>query len=232
MNSIAFYIPIKENSNRIPNKNFKLFNNKPLFTFIIDKLIKIKLNSSLNLNTSIYINTDSQKILNFYIKNDSIILLKRKKRLRGDNISMNLLIKNDLKFIKEEHIFQTHVTNPLLKIETIINAINKYFYFINTKKKYDNILSVNEVKKRFYDKNFKPINHDLKKLINTQDLEPLYEENSNFYIFSKKSFLKNNFNRIGRKPYFYIMNQIEAIDIDNLEEFYIAEKLYQYYENL
>ena len=46
-------------------------------------------------------------------------------------------------------------------------------------------------------KNGKPYNHDPNKLIRTQDLEPLYEENSGFYIFTKNSFKNANNKRIG-----------------------------------
>jgi N-acylneuraminate cytidylyltransferase len=80
---------------------------------------------------------------------------------------------------------------------------------------------------RFYDKDSKPINHNPNKLERTQDLEPLYKENSNFYLFSKDSFIKNN-NRIGNNPFKFEMSRIESIDIDNQEDWDLAEKLASY----
>ena len=62
-------------------------------------------------------------------------------------------------------------------------------------------------------------------LIRTQDLDPIYEENSNFYIFSRESFIKSNQNRIGLKPYLFPTDKIESIDIDDLNDFKIAESL-------
>ena len=49
-------------------------------------------------------------------------------------------------------------------------------------------------------------NHNPNKLQRTQDLESLYEENSNLYIFSKESFINSN-SRIGKKP-FYVRKSI------------------------
>ena len=78
------------------------------------------------------------------------------------------------------------------------------------------------VSMRLYTEDIKPFNHNPNILKRTQDLENLYEENSNLYIFSKESFLKSN-SRIGKKPYMFITPKIESIDIDNYEEWEIAE---------
>jgi N-acylneuraminate cytidylyltransferase len=216
INKIGVFIPIKEKSERIKNKNFKIINKKPLHYWMINKLFKI------NLINSIYIDTDSEKIFNFYKNKKKIFLIKRDQSLIKKGISMNEIINFDLKFIKEEHILQTHVTNPLVTEKTIISAINTYFDKI--KQGYDSLFSVTEYKKRFYDFNFKPINHNPKKLIDTQYLKPVFEENSNLYIFSKKSFGENN-NRIGKKPFFFKISLIESIDIDNYDEFILVKLL-------
>lgn len=55
----------------------------------------------------------------------------------------------------------------------------------------------------------------------------MYEENSNFYIFSKNSFNLAGKKRIGLKPQIFSMNKLEAIDIDNPEDFILAELLYK-----
>ncbi|MCP4157733.1 MAG: acylneuraminate cytidylyltransferase family protein, partial [bacterium] len=72
-----------------------------------------------------------------------------------------------------------------------------------------------------------PVNHNPAQLLRTQDLDPLYEENSNFYIFSRKSFFENNKNRIGKKPFLYEMKKTESVDIDRKEDFVMAEMLYR-----
>ena len=85
------------------------------------------------------------------------------------------------------------------------------------------MFSVEKMQDRFYDKTSSPVNHDPKKLERTQDLEPLYKENSNFYLFTKESFLRRC-NRIGDNPYMYETPKIESIDIDTPEDWGIAEQ--------
>ena len=69
------------------------------------------------------------------------------------------------------------------------------------------------------------MNHDLSVLLPTQSLEPVYEENSNFYIFSKKQFIENDYNRIGKSSEIFKTSKSESIDIDNFDDLHLVEKL-------
>ena len=213
-------LPIKEHSERIPNKSFKTIDNKPLFSFVIDTLL------SSNFISKVAINTDSQKIISEVKKlypSNSIEFINRPKELIGDFVPMNDIIKYDISQFENNSFIQTHITNPLLKTKTIDKAIS--FYKNNT---YDSIVSVNEHKSRFYDSKHNPINHDgSSNILRTQDLEPLYEENSCFYIFSKDSFTKNGNNRIGNKPFYFTINKLESIDIVYYEDLQLARALYK-----
>ena len=137
---------------------------------------------------------------------------------------MNEIIKHDLSLVDGEFFLQTHSTNPLVKAETFDKAINDFF--TNLPKK-DSLFSVNKYQTRLWDKYGKAINHNKNILLKTQDLEPLYEENSCIYIFGRKSFLEKN-NRIGDKPLIFEMDKFESVDIDEEIDFYIAEKMYQF----
>lgn len=218
MTKIVALLPIKAHSERIPEKNFRDFASQPLHTYIIESLLQTKSISQ------IFINTDSPIIMDAYTGKEKIFIIDRPKHLQGDSVSMNLIINDTLQHIKEEHILQTHVTNPLLKSETIDKAIDAYFKALE--EGYDSLFSVTKQQKRFFDIDGTPVNHDPNKLINTQDLEPLYEENSNLYIFSKNSFAKNS-NRLGLKSKMYPMDPLEAIDIDDIDDFTLAELLFK-----
>lgn len=220
MQKIFAIIPIKEKSQRIKNKNFKNFNGEPLFCNILKKLNKIK-----NIET-IFINTDCvNKIkskLNFSSK--KIIFIDRKKNLLGHKTSVNLIIESCFKYITDDSvILMTHATNPNLKIKTIKDSIKIFIKQIK-RKKYDSLFSVNKYQNRFYDHYLNPLNHSKKILIQTQDLKPIYEENSLLYLFTKKSFSKNQ-SRIGTNPYLYVTSKSESTDIDDLEDWNIAKKL-------
>ena len=217
---ITLLLPMKGNSQRVPNKNLKLFNGKPLFHIIIDKVITSKFINK------VIINTDSDLISESATKTykDLIDIHKRPKNIQGDFVSMNKIIEYDLENSESDIYIQTHSTSPLLSVKSLDSAIHK---MIDNPTDFDSIFSVTKIQTRFYDKNGKPFNHNPKELIRTQDLDPLYEENSGFYIFTKESFKNANNKRIGIRPLMYEIDKIEAIDIDEPEDFNIAEIMYK-----
>lgn len=219
MKQVIALLPMKDHSERIANKNMKSFNGLPLYHAIVNVL------SQSNFINRIVINTDSERIAADAEKNFSNIqIIWRPEEIQGDFISMNDIIAYDLGNLEEEHFLQTHSTNPLLTIETINQAVEVYF---NNLEKYDSLFSVTRFQTRFYWADGKAINHNPDELIRTQDLPPIFEENSNFYIFSKKSFKKANNKRIGLRPFLFEINKSEAIDIDNPDDFELAEILYK-----
>lgn len=176
-------LPLKSESQRVPNKNFKALNNKPLFKWILEKLI------SINEIDQIIINTDAVRKVTSKLANNidkKIIIKQRINRLKGNEVSMNEIIKDDLKDSNNNNIIMTHATNPLLTKHFIVQCIDKYKKFM--RKKYDSLVTFDQFYGRFFDHNFKPLNHRADQLIQTQDLKPLYFENSNLYIFSKEKF--------------------------------------------
>lgn len=217
-------LPMKGNSQRVPNKNMRSFNGYPLYHAITKSLLNSQYIES------VVINTDSDIIAKDAKEHfgDKITIINRPKEIQGDFVSMNDILAYDLSKLDGQYFLQTHSTNPLLKSSTIDEAVEKYFEELE---QFDSIFGVTRVQTRFYDKNAKPINHDPEKLLRTQDLEPMYEENSNFYIFSRDSFNKAGQKRIGSKPNIFEMNKLEAVDIDEPEDFELAELLYKYWRN-
>lgn len=224
---VVALLPMKGNSERIPNKNLKSFCGLPLYKIILQKLL-----SSSNID-EVIINTDSEMIKSSVnsLKSNKIKIHDRPKEIIGDYVSMNKIIEYDLANSDGDIFFQTHSTNPLLSIDSIDKSISKFMNLLIKNSKYDSIFSVNSYNSRFYDENFTPLNHDLSKLIRTQDLKPFYEENSCFYIFTKSSFKKSINNRIGKHPKMYVLDKIESIDIDEKIDFEIAEIFYKKFYN-
>jgi CMP-N-acetylneuraminic acid synthetase len=207
-------LPMRAGSKRIKNKNTIMVGGKPLYSYVVDSLLASKKVAK------IIINSDIKEIDNKYREHDKIVFLQRPKRLRG-NCSMNLVIKDTLGRIDGEHFLQTHATNPLLSAGTIDNAVKTYFKKLT---QYDSFFSVTKLQKRFWDKKGNPVNHNPKHSPTTQDLEPYFEENSCVYIFSRKSFFKNN-NRIGKKPHMFKTSVNESFDIDNIEELKLLNRI-------
>jgi CMP-N-acetylneuraminic acid synthetase len=221
MNKITALLPMKANSQRVPNKNFKLFNGKPLFMWVLNELL------ALELIDQIVINTDAKdNILDHGIhESERIIIRDRDSNLCGDEVSMNKIIKDDLENINSQIYLMTHTTNPLLTKFTINKAINTFLDCYDSRDS-DSLFSVNKFQSRFYDRKCQPINHDPNNLIQTQELEPFFEENSILYLFTKESF--NNTNaRIGIRPIMFETPIIESIDIDTPSDWDFAFKLKQ-----
>ena len=211
---IKALVPMKAHSERVPQKNIRLLGGKPAFHWIIESLSKCKYIDE------IIINTDSEEIAKSASDNFKVTILKRPEYLLGDMVSIQPLIEYDLSQTNGEYYLQTHSTNPLIKLETLERAIETFF----NQTEHDALFSVTPIQTRFYWKDGKGINHDPKHLIRTQDLEPIYEENSCFYIFSKETNRKIK-NRLGSNPIMFPINPLEAADIDNMEDFYWVEFL-------
>jgi CMP-N-acetylneuraminic acid synthetase len=208
MKKIVALLPMKANSNRVKGKNFKLFCGKPLFKWTLDTLLSIPEISK------VVINTDAKDILIEHGLKESkrVLIRERPDEICGDDISMNLVIADDIKNIYADTYIMTHTTNPLLTKDTIKSALD--YFAVNFKNnKLDSLFSVNQLQTRFYRQDGSAINHDPSNLIPTQDLEPWYEENSNFYIFTKESFKKTGA-RIGEQPGVFLTKPRESIDID------------------
>jgi CMP-N-acetylneuraminic acid synthetase len=216
---VTALIPIKEHSERVANKNFKNFGGKPLYHHILETL------ENTYAIDEVIVNTDSH-----VVKNEAPQLFRkvrihmRPENLIGDFVSVNKIIGYDLSESESDIYLQTHATNPLLKSETIADALKK---FLELEEEYDSMFSVNAYQSRFYLKDGEAINHNPEELLRTQDLDPLYEENSNFYIFTNESFHSTG-RRIGKKPFMYPTSKIESIDIDDEFSFHLAELLSMY----
>ena len=213
INEITALLPMKAHSSRVKGKNFRNFNGKPLYQWILGTLLSIEMIDR------IVINTDAKPILNDLglPSSEKLVVRERKPEICGDEVSMNLVLKDDVENTDSDHYLMTHTTNPLLSAQTIKSAIETY-----QSEKCDSLFTVNRYQTRFYDQQGKPINHSPKNLIPTQDLEPWFEENSNLYIFERDAFLETK-SRIGLNPVLFETPKQESIDIDEEEDWDLAE---------
>lgn len=212
MAKVVALLPMKANSSRVPGKNFRDFCGKPLFRWMLDKLLEVP-----DIDT-IIINTDARELLESHglVETDRVLIRDRAEELCGDDVSMNLIIQDDIENVKSDIYLMTHTTNPLLTTETMSEALKKFMSEV-VNGEADSLFTVNKVQSRFYDSKAVPINHNPADLIPTQNLEPWYEENSNLYIFTADSFGKTKA-RIGKNPIMYETKPKESIDIDTPED--------------
>ncbi len=205
---IVALLPMKATSERVKGKNFREFNGKPLFRWILDALLEVEEIDQ------IIINTDARKILaeNGLTEGERVMIRDRKPEICGDLVSMNRVLEDDIQNTDADVYLMTHTTNPLMSSDTIRDAL-KNFLDGQADGNIDSLFTVDKIQTRFYRSDCSAVNHDPDNLIRTQDLEPWFEENSNLYIFTKDSFSTTNA-RIGKHPMMFESRKFESIDID------------------
>ena len=218
MTKIAALVPMRHNSERVPGKNYRDFAGVPLYHRIIRSLLACPLIGEIVIDTdSPIIHEDAAQYF------PTVKLLHRPEHLRDGTVPMNDILLYDIHQVEADCYLQTHSTNPLLRPETINQAIET---FLDNYPIHDSLFGVTRLQTRLWDSLARAVNHNPAVLLRTQDLPPIYEENSCIYIFTR-AILESKRNRIGNRPLLFEINRLEAVDIDEEPDFRIAELLYQ-----
>jgi CMP-N-acetylneuraminic acid synthetase len=216
MPKIIALVPMRHHSQRVPGKNFRPLAGKPLFHHIISSLLACPEIAQ------VVVDTDSPTVMQGLQQHfPTVVVLERPESLRGDLVSMNEVLLYDTSQVKADYYLQTHTTNPLLKASTISQAVQT---LLAHTPEYDSLFSVTRRQVRLWDQLGRAINHNPAILMQTQDLPPVYEENSCLYIFTRHT-LSGRLNRIGERPLMFEMDSAEAWDIDEELDFAITEFL-------
>lgn len=219
MKTVAI-VPMRHTSARVPGKNYRDFAGKPLYHHIIESLL-----ACADI-TEVVIDTDSDTIMEDAAKNfPNVKVLERPENLRKETTSMNAVLLHTVSQVEADYYLQTHSTNPLLRPETIAQAMKEFFA---RQDEYDSLFTVTRLQTRLYDAHHKAMNHDPGVLLRTQDLPPVYEENSCLYLFTKE-ILEQRKNRIGERPLLFEIPKEEAWDIDEEIDFRVSEFLHASY---
>ena len=216
MPSIVALVPMRHHSQRVPEKNYRLLAGKPLFQHIIETLLDTPAIDQ------VVVDTDSDPVIEgLHQKFPQVMIIERPENLRADDVPMNDILIYDTDQIQAQFYLQTHSTNPLLRSETVSRAVRTFLAEYPEK---DSLFSVTRWQTRLYDQHGRAINHDPSVLIQTQDLPPIYEENSCLYLFTRQNLLKRR-HRIGEHPILFEMDPAEAWDIDEEIDFEITDFL-------
>lgn len=211
-------VPIKAESIRVPSKNTRVCGSSPLFMHALRNL------QASHLIKGILVDTDDPAIAQTVKEFPKVKAVMRPDHLRGNEKVANDLIPWQMDQLPdEEHFMFTHVTSPNIRPLTYSRAVSAYFHGIDNNDS-DSLFGVTEHRFRLYDQHGAPVNHAAHALAMSQDLEPLYEDNSAFYLFSRASFERNQ-SRIGTDPVMFPVSKLEAIDIDTEDDFKVADAI-------
>ena len=198
MKKIVAIVPMKLNNQRLPQKNTKAFTNgKPLCYYILSTLLKIEKIDE------VYVYCSNEEIKK-YIPS-GVKYLKRSESLDQNTTKMNEVLKAFAKDVPADVYVMTHTTAPFISKESIEKGLDAVL-----SGEYDSSFAAKKLQD-FLWKDGKPFNYELDNIPRTQDLEPLYEETSGFYIYNSSVITSLN-GRIGEKPYIVEVNEIEEVD--------------------
>lgn len=212
-------VPMRHNSERVPGKNYRSLGGIPLYHHVVRMLCAVP---EIDL---VVIDTDSEFIIGDCAEHfPSVQVLLRPEHLRDGSIAMNDVLINTLGQLDADVVLQTHSTNPFLKGSTVSAALTR---FSQPDSGVDSIFSVTRLQARLWNKKTEPVNHDPSVLLRTQDLTPLFVENSCFFVFTPEG-LRERGNRIGLHPLMFEMAPLEAIDIDIEDDFTLAAAIVEH----
>jgi CMP-N-acetylneuraminic acid synthetase len=216
--NITALVPMRHHSQRVPGKNHRPLAGKPLFHYIIETLLACPEIAQ------VVVDTDSTPIIEGLQSHfPQVQVLPRPEHLRAPQIPMNEILAYDTAQVQADFYLQTHSTNPLLTSATISRAIHSLTAAYPA---YDSLFSVTRLHTRLWDQLGRAINHNPAVLLQTQDLPPVYEENSCIYLFTRATLLARR-NRLGERPLMFAIDAAEAWDIDEELDFAIVEHLIQ-----
>lgn len=213
---IVALVPMRHSSERVPGKNYRQLAGMPLYVHIISALLDCPEIAQ------VVVDTDSPVILQgLETEFPQVVGIERPQHLCDGMIPMNDILAHDTAKVQADYYLQTHSTNPLLRSATISKAIQT---FLSARQQYDSLFSVTRLQTRLYWQDGKAVNHNPAELLRTQDLPPIFEENSCIYLFTRQKLLERG-HRLGDTPLMFEISREEAWDIDEEIDFQVADFL-------
>jgi CMP-N-acetylneuraminic acid synthetase len=212
VNDFLAILPMRGGSERIPKKNLLDLAGKPLYSWILDTVLSID-------GAHVVVDTDDDEIAEHVsVRYSDVQIVRRPSHLGEGTTPMNEVLLNTLKNTPAySTVLQVHATNPFVSGETLISGVKA----VNSGTGYDSAFSVTRLQARLWTKDVQAVNHDPQILLRTQDLDPLFVENSSFYVFERSVFIDSQ-NRIGSHPIMVEVTSLEAVDIDNPDDLEFA----------
>lgn len=224
--SVSIFLPVRKGSERVPQKNTRCF------AGFKGGLLELKLHQLMKTTSvdEIVVSTNDEKAMEIaekFGKHEARIKIEaRPEELASSESNLTDLIAYAAKIVGCEHVLWTHVTSPLCD-EKIYEKVIAVF-LDKLKDGFDSLVTVNSFQNFLWDKEVSDIinRQGSKRWPNTQDLKKLYEINNAVFLAPKSTYSEDR-DRLGSKPFLYEMNRITSLDIDEEDDFTIAETVYE-----
>ena len=219
LRKIVLHIPAREGSKRVPKKNLREMNGKPMISYVIEAVL------SANITENCYVNTDSKNIITYVKANYPLIkIYQRDKELCNDKAQSDHFNADVIRKLQPDTLIMINPVCPLIEAQDIVNVFEAY------KKSdcYTMITTCSTHMQTFCDG--KPVNVDITKfLAPSQDNPIITTLNWAITIWDAKAFIermdKNGFAVWGERISFYDIDQFKAVKVSEEDDFIFAEKL-------
>ncbi len=213
---IEAVMPIKMNNERLPGKNTKLLGGKPLLQYQLDNLLQIPQIDAIHVYCS---NKDIVPYLP-----QGIHFEQRAAELDLPTANFSQIFDSFTRIHPADIYVFDHATAPFVSTDTIQECLDAVL-----SGKYDSAFCAVKIQD-FLWQDGKPMNFDATNIPRSQDIKPIYRETSGVYVFTRQVWEKLH-RRIGERPYVKEVSFREAVDINNPEDFRLAEALLSVNEN-
>lgn len=211
---VVAVVPMKLNSVRLPNKNIKPFDNgNPLCSYILNTLLKV---SKID---EVYVYCSNPSIQEFLP--EGVKYLTRSTSLDQNTTKINEVLSAFASDVPADVYVMTHTTAPFVKPESIEKGLDAVL-----SGEFDSAFACKKMQE-FLWQDGKPFNYSLDNIPRTQDLPSLMAETSGFYVYNSDIITKLN-RRIGNNPFLVEVDGIESVDIDEADDFNIANAIYNF----
>ena len=223
--SLSVFLPVRKGSERVLNKNTRKFADYEggLLQLKLEQLIKVEEADEIVISTN---DERSKEIAASYKKwTEKIKIIERPAELGHSETILSDLIKYAGEICSSEDILWTHVTSPCFNIEMYSEAIQRYRQVL--KSDYDSLVTGRKYNDFLLKVESKEIinNHSGLEWPRTQDLDDCFELNNAVFLASAEMFRKGK--RMGSKPFLLQTGKMASLDIDDEEDFKIAEAVYE-----
>lgn len=208
--NIVSIMPIKLNNERLPGKNTKMLGDKPLLQYELDSLKATGLLDSINVYCS------DEAVIPYLP--DGVNFIKRPEYLDLPTSNFSQIFDNFMKTVDADIYVYAHATAPYITVDTMRQCIEAV-----VSGEYDSAFCASKIQDYLW-QNGEPLNFDATNVPRSQNIKPIYRETSGVYAFTKEAYQKCH-RRIGLKPFVKEVSFKEAVDINNPEDFALAEAL-------
>lgn len=209
MKRVAF-VPIRLNSQRVERKNLRELGGRPMMTYLLESLVKAE-----NID-EVYVYCSNPLVET--LLPEGVKFLRRSESLDQNTTLGREIYDAFTTEVKADIYILAHATSPFIRTSTLEQAVSAV-----ESGEYDSAFSAEKIQ-TFAWWQGEPLNYSLENIPRTQDLEPIFVETSAFFVFKNELWTKEH-RRIGHKPYIAVTDRIESMDIDNPDDFTLAEAI-------